>query len=138
MQSNHYMTQRLYGLADLQQDRSVVAPSPKKRRTRKGVLAAISVNAPRLRPSVARQPVKKTATKRKLTTVDLAKVAPKQVAHPPRFNLLTDIRFSPNAEEHEEFRPSMGDLGKKRKVGIFRDAEDSPGEQSCSSLHGND
>jgi hypothetical protein len=63
-----------------------------------------------------------------LTTVDLAEVAPKKKTNVPRLSLSTDVRFSPSAEEHEEFRLTMGDLGKRRKFGIFRDAEDSPGE----------
>jgi hypothetical protein len=61
--------------------------------------------------------------------MDLAEVAPIKRAHPPRLSLSTDVRFSPtNDEEHEEFRLAMGDLGKRRKLGIFRDADDSPGE----------
>jgi hypothetical protein len=104
-----------------------VAPSPKKRRTRKGVLTDISANALRLRPSVAKQTVKKAATKRRLTTVDLAEVAPKKRSQPPRLSLSADVRFSPSAEECEEFRLTMSDLGKRRKLGIFRDAENSPG-----------
>jgi hypothetical protein len=105
-----------------------MVPSPKKRRAQKGALADISVNAPRLRPSLPRQPAKKAPTKRRLTTVNLTEVAPKKRAQPPRPSVLTDVRFSPSAEEHEEFRLTMGDLGKRRKLGIFRDAENSPGE----------
>lgn len=128
MSSDHHIIPRWHGLADLGQERRVVAPSPKKRRTRKGALADISVNSSRLRPSVAKQAAKKAPTKRKLTTVDLAEVAPKKRAQPPRLSLSTDVRFSPSAEEHEEFRLTMGDLGKRRKLGIFCNAEDSPGE----------
>jgi hypothetical protein len=69
-----------------------------------------------------------------LTTVDLAEIAPKKWTRPPRLSLPTVIRFSPSTEEHEEFRLTMGDMGKKRKLGVFCDAEDSPGEQSCSTL----
>lgn len=122
------MTPRGYELADIEQERSVVAPSPKKRRTRMGALMDISANAPRLRPSVAKQPARKAATKRRFATVDLAEVAPKKKSHPPCLTLPAEIRFSPSAEEHKEFRLAMGDSGKRRKLGIFRDAEDSPGE----------
>jgi hypothetical protein len=89
---------------------------------RKGVLTDISANAPRLRPSVARQPVKMGLTKRRLTTVDLAEIALKKRTHPPPLSL------SPTTEGHEEFRLTMVNLGKKQKLGISRDAEDSPGE----------
>ncbi len=111
-----------------------MAPTPKKRRTRKGVLANISTNAPRLKPSVAKQPPKKAAVKRRLNTVDLAQTTRAQL---PRLSLSTNIRFSPSADEHEGFRPIMGDMGKNQNFGIFREAADSPGKQPCSTVYDN-
>jgi hypothetical protein len=103
-------------------------PTPKKRRVRKEVLGDISTNAPRLRPAVNKQLPKKAATKRKLATVSLADIALKKRVHLPRLSLSTDIHFSPSAEEHEEFRLTVVDIGKKPKFEIFRDTENSPGQ----------
>lgn len=112
-----------------------MAPTPKKRRARKGALADISTNAPRFKPTVAKQAQKKTATKRKLAAMDLAGIAQKKMAHLPRLNMSADIRYSPSAEEYEEFRLTMGDMSKNQKFGIFRDVEDSPGKQLSSTVH---
>jgi hypothetical protein len=135
MQPDFHVTLKWFGLADSGQERSAVAPTPKKRRTRKGVLADISTNAPRLRPMVTKQPTKKVATKRKLAPMNVADAASKKKAHSPHLSLSTDIRFPPGADEYGEFRLTIGDLGKMRKFGIFRDAEDSPGKQSFSTVY---
>lgn len=110
----------------------MVAPSPKKRRTRKGALTEMSSNAPRLKGTAAKQPTKRAATKRKLITSDPAETAPKRGTYSSHLSMLTNIQFSPSSEDQEEFRLTMGNLGKGRQFGIFCDAEEhSPCSHHC-------
>lgn len=112
-----------------------MAPTPKRRRGRKGALTEVNANIPRLRPSTTNQPVKKVATKRRLTTADLDDVALKKRSYQSHHSLLTDIQVSSSTENYEGFRLPMGNLEKNGKLGVFRNAEEhSPGNLHLAML----
>ena len=101
-------------------------PTPKKRKIRKttGTLFNVSANAPRMRaPRGKKATAGRSPQKRQ---------KPSMLAPPPVFfkpaptlNPLTvgfGRRFVPTAEEDEEFRLTVEDIGKKKGFSVFQDA----------------
>lgn len=110
----------------------VAAPTPKKRRTRKP-LAQVNGNAPRLRGAASRQFGRNAGTKRKQERIDRDSLSFDSSSfdgsiNPSHLTVGGGPLYTSNSDEHE-FKLTMGDFGRKRKLGIFRDAEeeDSPG-----------
>jgi hypothetical protein len=129
--------ENFFRMLTLKQIREKV-PSPKKRKTRKATLADISVNAPRAQAPRSRAP----RLKKPVPTASPIKRSPSSIQDhtitsslflkpTPTLNPLAGFgrRFAPSADEDEEFRLAVEDMGgKKRSFNIFQDApEDSPG-----------
>ncbi|KAH8770320.1 hypothetical protein BGZ57DRAFT_985798 [Hyaloscypha finlandica] len=114
-------------------------PSPKKRRaTRKtaATLSNVSVNAPRLRaPRGKKTAAVQSSQKQQLHSM----LAPPPVFFKPAPtpNPLAagfGRRFVPTAEEDEEFRLTVEDMGKKRGFSIFQDAAEVSPTRTEASL----
>jgi hypothetical protein len=115
---------------DMAGESIATAPSPKKRKTRKAVLSAVSVNASRLRGSRTKLAVIQSPAKRN------------PLHHNPSYNPSpirnTFASFGGNyyqdKEHDEEFRMTAGDGGKKRSFGIFQETPDFSPDRTESPL----
>ncbi|KAM3077545.1 hypothetical protein ACMFMG_006882 [Clarireedia jacksonii] len=106
-------------------------PTPKRRKSRKAVLADLSVNVPLLRaPRSQRNNSMASPEKRQRPAKQREPAGQLSLHPPPTLNPLAfGSRFTPSNEEDEEFRMTLDDIGrKKRSFGVFQDApEVSPG-----------
>ncbi|PQE12631.1 Terpenoid cyclases prenyltransferase alpha-alpha toroid protein [Rutstroemia sp. NJR-2017a BBW] len=105
-------------------------PTPKRRKPRKAALANLSVNVPRLRASRSQRNNHMASPEKRQRPAKHREPTGQLSLHPPpTLNPLAfGSRFTPSNED-EEFRLTVGDMGrKKRSFGIFHDApEISPG-----------
>ncbi|KAH6671364.1 hypothetical protein B0J14DRAFT_618649 [Halenospora varia] len=120
----------------------VLAPSPKKRRTRKPTFSDVSVNAPRLRASRTRKtaPAKSPEKRHGSSMQEHEFLTPGKLlltSRPqPILNPLGAFgqHYAPIPEQDEEFRMTIGgDMKQKRTFGVFQDGPAiSPGRTESS------
>ncbi|RDW64743.1 hypothetical protein BP6252_10394 [Coleophoma cylindrospora] len=99
--------------------------SPKKRRTRRAPLKQVSANAPVLRAPEDQM----TGSPQKRTTTN-GRVNAASALNP----FAVGSKFVPSAEEDEEFRLTVGSLGKKRRFNVFQEHQDESPARTESPL----
>jgi formamidopyrimidine-DNA glycosylase len=101
-------------------------PTPKKRRRGKGLIVDMRNNTLHVHPSINGSP-RKEISKRKPIAKNLTLVS-NSMAQSNNYKNHVQGRFSTTADEDEEFRLTMQEMGRKEPFGIFRDEEvPSPG-----------